>query len=43
MYLRWPPTLYLSYVSPEQTYVSPEQTKQDRHQETLDAAGDKGQ
>ncbi len=25
------------------SYASPEQTKQDRHQETLEAAGDKGQ
>ncbi len=36
MYVEEPPQLYISYVSPEQT-------KQDRYQETLEAAGDKGQ
>ncbi len=36
MYLEGPPPLYISYASPEQT-------RQDRYQETLEAAGDKGQ
>ncbi len=33
MYVEGPPPLYISYASPEQT----------RYQETLEAAGDKGQ
>ncbi len=36
MYVEGPPPLYISYVSPKQT-------KQDQYQETLEAAGDKGQ
>ncbi len=36
MYIKGPPPLYISYASPEQT-------RQDRYQETLEAAGDKGQ
>ncbi len=36
MYVEGPPPLYISYTSPEQT-------KQDRYQETLEAAGDKDQ
>ncbi len=35
MYIEGPPPLYISYTSPEQT-------KQDQYQETLEAAGDKG-
>ncbi len=34
MYVEGPPPLYISYASPEQT-------KQDRYQETLEAAGDR--
>ncbi len=36
MYVEGPPLLYISYASPEQT-------RQDRYQETLETAGDKGQ
>ncbi len=36
MYVEGPPPIYISYASPEQS-------KQDRYQETLEAAGDKGQ
>ncbi len=36
MYIQGPPPLYISYASPEQT-------RQHRYQETLEAAGDKGQ
>ncbi len=36
MYVEGPLPLYISYVSPEQT-------RQDRYQETLEGAGDKGQ
>ncbi len=36
MYVEGPPPLYISYANPEQT-------RQDRYQETLEAAGDKGQ
>ncbi len=36
MYVEGPPPLYISYASPEQT-------RQDQYQETLEAAGDKGQ
>ncbi len=36
MYVEGPPPLYISYVSPQQT-------RQDRYQETLEAAGDNGQ
>ncbi len=35
MYVEGPPPLYISYVNPEQM-------KQDQHQETLEAGGDKG-
>ncbi len=35
MYVEGQPTLYISYVSPEQT-------KQDQYQETVEAAGNKG-
>ncbi len=36
MYIEGPPPLYISYASPDQT-------RQDRYQDTLEAAGDKGQ
>ncbi len=36
IYIERPPPLYISYAGPEQT-------RQDRYQETLVAAGDKGQ
>ncbi len=36
MYIEGPSPLYISYASPEQT-------RQDRYQETLEAAGDEGQ
>ncbi len=36
MYVEGPPPLYISYASPEQT-------RQDRYQETPEAAGDKSQ
>ncbi len=36
MYIEGPPPLYISYANPEQI-------RQDRYQETLEAAGDKGQ
>ncbi len=36
MYVEGSPPLYISYASPEQT-------RQDQYQETLEAAGDKGQ
>ncbi len=35
-YVEGPPPLYI-------LYASPEQTKQDQYQDTLEAAGDKGQ
>ncbi len=35
MYVEGPPQLYIAYISPEQT-------RQDRYQETLEVAGDKG-
>ncbi len=36
MFIEGPPPLYISYISPEQT-------KLDQYEETLEAAGDKGQ
>ncbi len=36
MYVEGLPPLYI-------TYASPEQTRQDQYQDTLEAAGDKGQ